>query len=118
MHAASFENSARLQRFLGVLADGKEHSTRELVMKAHICAANSIASELRANGFNVVCRQGVDGKGQRCWFYRLASREPSPGGLRGEEPAAGSVGHPLPARPVSSSGSLVTAGGSREKGAA
>ena len=111
MKAAKLDSSPRLQRVLGFLWDMQEHTTRDIVAWAHVCAVNSCVAELRANGFRITCRQDMV-QGQRCWIYRLASREPSPRALRGDEPAAGSAGHPVPARPVSSSGSLVTAGGS------
>ena len=104
MHAATLARSPRLQRVLEVLRDGAEHSTQDLVLTAQVCAVNSIIAELRANGCVITCRQ-APGEHGRVWLYRL-SREPSSGaGLRGEEPAAGSAGTPLPARPASSSGS-------------
>ena len=110
MKAARLSSSPRLRRVLDFLWDLKEHTTRDIVVGAHVCAVNSCVAELRANGFSVSCRQETVG-GQRCWIYRLASREPS-SGLRGGEPAAGSVDCPLSARPASPPGSLVAAGGS------
>lgn len=66
MHHARISNSKRLQRTLRVLCDGAEHSTRDLIRSADVCAVNSIVSELRANGIKVRsrCSAGV-------WFYRL-----------------------------------------------
>lgn len=66
MHHARISNSKRLQRTLRVLCDGQEHSTRDLIRSADVCAVNSIISELRANGIRVRsrCSAGV-------WFYRL-----------------------------------------------
>ena len=104
MHAATLAKSARLQRTFDVLQDGQEHSTRDLVLAAQVCAVNSIIAELRANGYVITCRQ-APGEHGRVWLYQLASSEQSSVGLRGEEPAAGSAGCPLPARPVSSPGS-------------
>lgn len=66
MHAASPERSERLQRALEVLSDGREHTTRDLVRRAHICAVNSVVAELRQNGYRIVCRQ----RGRR-WYYRM-----------------------------------------------
>ena len=67
MHFARLKNSPRLQRVLSVLADGQEHSTREIVEKAQVCAVNSIIGELRDNGFPIPrARQQ-----KRVWFYRL-----------------------------------------------
>lgn len=117
MNAARLDSSPRLRRVLDFLSDLREHTTRDIVVGAHVCAVNSCVAELRANGFDIACRQEMV-QGQRLWIYRLASREPSPGGLRGEEPAAGSAGHPSPARPASSARvCLVTAGGSTGGGA-
>ena len=115
MNAARLDTSPRLQRVLDYLSDRREHTTRDIVIGAQVCAVNSCIAELRMNGFDITCRQDMV-EGRRYWHYRLASREPSPG-LRGGEPAAGSAGHPLPARPASPSGSLVAAGGSKRSAA-
>ncbi|MEW6427302.1 MAG: hypothetical protein AB1568_04625 [Thermodesulfobacteriota bacterium] len=66
MNAASISNSERLQRVAQVLADGREHSTMDIVRGANVCAVNSIVAELRDNGIAVACRRqgGV-------WLYRL-----------------------------------------------
>lgn len=66
MNSANLGKSKRLQRVLSYLADGKEHSTLEIVHGAQVCAVNSIISELRDNGISVSCRRqrGV-------YFYRL-----------------------------------------------
>lgn len=94
MHAAKLDRSARLQRVLDVLRTGVEYSTRDLVMAAQVCAVNSIIAELRANGYVIHCRQKP---GERVWLYRL-SREPSSADPPPVQ-AAGSAGHPRPARP-------------------
>lgn len=70
MHAARVDRSPRLQRVLAVLEDGREHSTRELLDAARVCAVNSIVAELRANGHRITCRQQVADEG-RVWLYRL-----------------------------------------------
>ena len=69
MHFARFRTSKRLQRVMRVLADGQEHSTRDLIREADVCAVNSIVAELRANGIPVAsrCKSGV-------WLYRLGTR--------------------------------------------
>ena len=54
-HAASAENSRRLQRVLAILEDGAEHSTYELLHQAQVCAVNSIIHELRQNGHEITC---------------------------------------------------------------
>ena len=115
MHAARLDTSPRLQRVLEFLSDRREHTTRDIVIGARVCAVNSCIAELRANGCGITCRQDMV-EGRRYWHYRLASREPS-SGWRGGEPAAGSAGHPLPARPASPPGSLVAAGGSKRSAA-
>ena len=70
MHNARIERSKRLQRVDNLLADGKEYSTMDIVKKASVCAVNSIVSELRANGRDIVCRRTKD-----IWFYRRTDIE-------------------------------------------
>ena len=70
MRFAKFGSSPRLQRVHGVLQDGKEHTTRDIVTRAHVCAVNSCVAELRANGFRIACRQENREEG-RVWIYRL-----------------------------------------------
>lgn len=76
MHSARLATSPRLQRALRVLqeADG-EISTFDLSRLAEICAVNSVISELRANGAEIICRQEVK-DGQRRFLYTLSK---SPG---------------------------------------
>ena len=50
LHAARLTQSPRLQRVADLLADGREHTTMEIVQAAQVCAVNSIVAELRANG--------------------------------------------------------------------
>ena len=69
MNAAAIENSPRLQRFLGVLADGQWHSTREIIQRGDVCAVSACAAECRANKIEVECEQ----RG-KVWFYRLPCR--------------------------------------------
>jgi len=68
MHFATLEKSQRLQRVLAVLRDGKTHTTRDLILKAQVCAVNSIVAEIRANGIHVDCRRSGD-----VWWYCIAS---------------------------------------------
>ncbi len=72
MHSASVERSPRLQRVLAVLEDGREHSTRDIVRDADVCAVNACVAELRDNGYWVECRQERGPLG-RVWWYRLVS---------------------------------------------
>jgi hypothetical protein len=55
MHYAKLKDSKRLQRVLSLLQDGAKHSTRDIVLRAGVCAVNSVVSELRANGITVNC---------------------------------------------------------------
>jgi len=73
MHASKAETSERLQRVLDVLMDMEEHSTRDIMLEAEVCAVNSCISELRSpvNGYQIACRQ----KG-RIWYYRLLKKRP------------------------------------------
>lgn len=67
MKAAKLTTSDRLQRVLAVLMDYRRHTTRDIIKKAHVCAVNSIVSELRVNGVPIICER----KGNK-WFYELA----------------------------------------------
>jgi len=57
MHAAKLDSSARLQRVLSLLLDLKPHTTRDIIRRACCCAVNSCISELRANGYDIACKQ-------------------------------------------------------------
>lgn len=70
MHAATIANSPRLQRVADLLADGLEHTTMEIIQAAQVCAVNSIIAELRANGFEILCRRVAD-----VWYYRQVINE-------------------------------------------
>lgn len=69
MHNARLENSGRLQRVLAVLKQGRAKTTRQIVREAHVCAVNSIISELRANGIRIECKNIKRGRFQ----YQLKS---------------------------------------------
>lgn len=64
LHAARLSKSDRLMRVLTVLQSGGEHTTRDIIQKAAVCAVNSIIAELRANGINIECERRGD-----AWFY-------------------------------------------------
>lgn len=74
MHAASVDRSARLQRVRDVLADGDWHSTRDIVVRADVCAVSSCIAELRHGGLVIHCRQGRGAEGGRIWEYRMEPR--------------------------------------------
>lgn len=57
MNAARISSSERLQRTDALLASGLEYSTLDIIQQAHVCAVNSIISELRANGRNIKCQR-------------------------------------------------------------
>jgi len=69
MHAAPL-SSPRLQRALAVLADGKPHTTREIVRKGRVMAVSACVSELRHHGAEIECRQELV-NGQRRFFYTM-----------------------------------------------
>jgi hypothetical protein len=71
IHAAKLGNSPRLQRVLAVLLDGQPHTTRDLIREAEVCAVNSIADELRANGIGIDCTAAPGERG--VYEYRLAA---------------------------------------------
>lgn len=69
MHAAAM-TSERLQRVKNLLSDGKPHSTREIVRRAHVCAINSCVAELRTHGAEIKChREYING--QHLFFYTM-----------------------------------------------
>lgn len=55
IHFAKYEDSERLQRALHLMLDGVARTTREIDRGADVCAVNSAACELRANGFDFIC---------------------------------------------------------------
>lgn len=57
IHYAKIDKSARLQRLRDFLADGKEHSTLDIIHGANIAAVSAAVTELRENGFKVACRK-------------------------------------------------------------
>lgn len=69
LKAASIATSPRLQRVLAVLRDGEEHTTRDIVRRAHVCAVNSCIAELRANGYRIACQRR-----NATWRYRLTGK--------------------------------------------
>lgn len=72
MHYAKLADSKRLQKLVAVLADGKRHTTRDIIMRTGICAVNSAASELRRNDVPVICKyQGMSEKRERIYDYWL-----------------------------------------------
>lgn len=73
MKYAKLENSERLQRVNNLLSDGKPHTTRDIIRKAHVCAVNSIIGELRLNGIEIQCQQ----KGRK-WYYWKPSKQTKP----------------------------------------
>lgn len=68
IHKARLERSPRLQRIMQVLADGCEHTTWEIQEKARSCAVGTSVSELRAQGFRIICRRLAK---KVTWTYRL-----------------------------------------------
>jgi hypothetical protein len=69
MHAAGL-HSDRLQRVLRVLQDGRSHTTRSIIRKAHVAAVNAIVAELRHHGAEIACTQQVV-NGKRRFFYTM-----------------------------------------------
>ena len=71
IHYANIATSPRLQRVLSALADGAEHTTREIITKADVCAVNTVISELRSNGFDITTRDhGINENGSHVYSYR------------------------------------------------
>lgn len=65
-------DAPRLQKVLALLADGKPHTTRDIVRKARVLAVNACIAELRQHGAEITCvRQAApNGDGWR-WYYTL-----------------------------------------------
>jgi biotin operon repressor len=91
MHHAKLHRSPRLQRVLRLLSDCREHSTREIIRGADVCAVNSCIAELRENGIAVASRV-EDG----IWYYRLGRKERPR--IRAGQVAAKPLPDALPAR--------------------
>lgn len=70
MNAANLKKSKRLKRVMRVLRRGGMYTTRELIRQAHVCAVNSIISELRANGYRIGCKR----ISRTTWGYMLEGR--------------------------------------------
>lgn len=62
--------SPRLQRVLKLLADGREHSTRDIVRRARVMAVNACVSELRAHGAEIQCAARIV-MGSRRFYYQM-----------------------------------------------
>ncbi len=80
IHYAKLENSPRLQEVLAFLRErgGRGATTREILCGCpSVCAVNSVADELRENGFDVPCvpefRQDL-----KKTVYRYTLRENGP----------------------------------------
>jgi hypothetical protein len=71
MHAARLEHSPRLRRVADLLADGRPHSTLDIVLGAGVCAVNSCVAELRWNGLAINCWREAD-----TWYYQQSDKEP------------------------------------------
>lgn len=69
MHAAPL-TSPRLQRVLTVLADGKPHTTRDIVRRGRVMAVNACVSELRHHGAEISCVRQATKAGFR-FFYTM-----------------------------------------------
>lgn len=71
MHAAPL-TSARLQRVLALLSDGRAHTTRDIVRRARVMAVNACVSELRTHGAEIDCvrKAARSGEGWH-WIYTM-----------------------------------------------
>lgn len=76
-HAARLSRSERLRKVAAFWSDGLWHSTMETIGHCNVCAVNSVAHELRVNGYNVEtkCEDKV-------WFYRIAELKAKMGEAR------------------------------------
>lgn len=65
MKFANMNTSDRLQRVAKYLADGKEHTTMDIIQNCRVCAVNSIIAELRSNSLVITCRRE-----KHAWYYK------------------------------------------------
>lgn len=75
MHAATL-TSPRLLRVLGVLSDGRAHTTRDIVRKARVMAVSACVSELRQNGAEITCVRQPARSGHGWTFYYTMTKAP------------------------------------------
>lgn len=75
MHAATL-TSARLQRVLALLSDGRPRTTRDIVRKARVMAVSACVSELRVNGAEISCVREAAPNGGGWRFYYTMTKAP------------------------------------------
>lgn len=74
IHYAKLSDSPRLQRVLKALEDAGMVglTTREIILKAEVCAVNTAIAELRSNGIKILCKpQGHSPSGANVYRYML-----------------------------------------------
>lgn len=71
-------DSPRLQRVLALLADGRPHTTRGIVRKAHVVAVNAVIAELRQHGAIITCEHKGSVGGIRRRFTYTMTKAPDP----------------------------------------
>lgn len=71
-------DSPRLQRVLRLLLDGRPHTTRGIIRKAHVAAVNAIVAELRHHGAEIICVQTGGFGGVRKRFTYTLKKAPDP----------------------------------------
>lgn len=76
IHAATLA-SPRLRAVLKLLADGKPHTTREIVRKANVMAVSACAAELREHGAVIECVRQISPSGIGTCFYYTMTKGPS-----------------------------------------
>lgn len=77
-HAANADKSTRLQRVLAVLKDGGRIgvTSRDLMTKANVVAPGTCVSELRRNGYVILCELLTTyGDGTKVYLYRYVGRQ-------------------------------------------
>ncbi|WP_425099171.1 hypothetical protein [Tropicibacter sp. S64] len=63
--------SARLQRVLKVLRDGKKHSSWEIMSRGKAPSPGTCVSELRQLGAKIDCKRETGPNGQPIWYYTM-----------------------------------------------
>ena len=70
---AKLATSERLQAVRAVLADGRWHTTRDIMLGANTVSPAACVAELRSNGLVVLSQCTRQSNGRNLWQYRLVS---------------------------------------------
>ena len=78
IHAARFQTSSRLRRVHRLLADGRWHSTWDIMAACRVVAVSTAISELRANGAAIACRRFAEEETTEAQIFKYRMTRPVP----------------------------------------